>query len=1127
MALGNNFKKNDVKSDNNDKSTHSNSSSDVAELRARIEELEKEKQGMQGIVDTVNVSYASIEFDTAGTILNANTNFLKSMGYPSIDLIRGKHHRIFVEPAYATSNEYLVFWKDLYEGKVLTEEFKRIKSNGEVIWLQATYSPVKDEMGHITKVVKIAQDITQQVKMREEAKQAAEELKAQEEELRQNMEEMEATQEEVQRAGAEMKGVLDAINQSYAYIEFDTKGNIQSANENFLKTLNYTAEDLKGKHHRIFVDPIYANGSEYANFWIDLANGKVNAGQFKRITKTGQEVWIQAAYSPVKDNAGNVTKVIKIATDITADIKLREEAKQASEELKAQEEELRQNIEEMEATQEEIQRASAEMKGVLDAINASFAYIEFDTKGNIQSANENFLTRMEYSSEEIKGRHHRMFVEPTYANSNEYANFWTDLANGKVNTGQFKRISKSGQDIYLQAAYSPVKDNAGNITKIIKIATDITEEKEAAAQMQREIDARMASVDQACIVSEVDLKGYITYVNDKHCEVSQYTREELIGANQNIVRHPDMPKELFKEMWATIGKGKIFKGLVKNRRKDGTPYYVDGVFTPILGKNGKPVKYIGIRYDITETTYEQQAMKGVVDAIDSSYAFIEFDTKGIIQTANDNFLKTMEYSIDDIKGKHHRMFVEPAYANSTEYTRFWDELATGKVQNDQYKRITRSGKEVWLQAVYSPVKDEMGRITKVVKIASDITAQKQIINEVNNVVELAGKEGKLNARVNASGVTGDFKVLSESLNTLLDNIASPVLEASRIINKMAQGDLTERINVTAKGDIGAMADSLNTALNNLNKLLSNISHIANLVASSSEELLTKGEQMKNTTQEVASATQQMAEGAQQQAQQTDDVSKLTEEVLKSANDMGRKAELINSSAALVQKNSSEGLITIRRVVENMNEIQSSASTTSDSIKILTERAEDIARTLNVITDIAAQTNLLALNAAIEAARAGDAGRGFAVVAEEIRKLAEDSKKSAIDIEKVIREVQKDVNSASKSIDSMEASVKSGNQASKEAEVVFVSIDKSSLESLESSKEILQATNLQKESINETVKNIEKIVVVSEETASGTEQIASSTKELSQGMNEVTATSKDLADVASQLQEGVSSFKLNL
>jgi methyl-accepting chemotaxis protein len=1057
MALGNNMKKGDDNgsSEFNNEIVTSNGnaeSNDLSALKSRIQQLEKEKEQALREVEArmLSVDQACIvsETDLKGYITYVNDKHCEVSQYSREELV-GSNQNIVRHPDMP-KEVFREMWATIGKGKIFRGKVKNRKKDGTPYYVDGIFTPVLGADGKPVKYIGVRFDITE-------------------------------TTIENQR----MKGVVDAIDASFAFIEFDTNGNVITANDNFLKTMGYSLNDIVGKHHRVFVEGSYAGSTDYVRFWDELKQGKVQTGEYKRISSSGKEVWLQAVYSPVKDEMGRIMKVIKIATDITAQVQMREEAKQAAEELKAQEEEIRQQMEEMAATQEEMARASAEMKGVVTAIDTSYVYAEFDTNGNLISANNNFLRSMECTAEEIKGRHHRTLVDKSVTSAPEYATFWADLAGGKVNEGQFKLISKAGNDVWLQAVYSPVYDAAGKVIKVIQIASDVTNAKEEADQLNREIEARMASVDAACIVSETDLKGYITYVNDKHCEVSQYSREELVGSNQNIVRHPDMPKEVFKELWATIGKGKIFRGLVKNRRKDGTPYYVDGVFTPVLGKNGKPVKYIGIRFDITQQTYEKLAAEGIVNAIDTSFASIEFDTKGNIITANNNFLKTLEYSLDEIKGKHHRMFVERSYGNSAEYTRFWEDLAAGRAQADQYKRFTRSGREVWIQAVYSPIKDDMGRIVKVVKIATDITAQKEAAIETEKAAN----------------------------------------EVNRVVASMAAGDLTQRYSVDSKGDLKVMGDSLNSAIGNLNNLLGNISQIANLVASSAEELLTKGEQMKNTTQEVASATQQMAEGAQQQAQQTDESSKLIDGVLKSANEMGKKAETINLAAERGQKSASDGLSTIRKVVDNMSEILNSASTTSNSINVLAQRSEEIASTLSVITDIASQTNLLALNAAIEAARAGEAGRGFAVVAEEIRKLAEGSRKSAIDIEKVIREVQKDVSLAGKSIETMEVSVKSGNVASKEAETVFQSIEKSSIETLDLSKEIVDATATQKEAINSTVKNIEKIVVVAEETASGTEQVASSGKELSQGMNEVTATSKDLANVANQLQDSVAKFKL--
>lgn len=247
------------------------------------------------------------------------------------------------------------------------------------------------------------------------------------------------------------------------------------------------------------------------------------------------------------------------------------------------------------------------------------------------------------------------------------------------------------------------------------------------AALQQEIidlKARNFALEQVEIVSEGDLQGNITYANDYFCSVAQYTREELIGKPHNIVRHPDMPKEVFRQMWSTIGQGKIFKGIVKNRRKDGTPYYVDAVIAPILGENGKPRKYIGVRHDITEIELDRQNLRGVFDAVDNAFAYIEFKLDGTVLTANKNFLKTLGYTLEEIKGQHHRLFVDPAFAASPAYAQFWADLNSGQHRTDVFKRIAKGGREIWIQATYAPVKDETGRVTKVVKIATDVTSSR-------------------------------------------------------------------------------------------------------------------------------------------------------------------------------------------------------------------------------------------------------------------------------------------------------------------------------------------------------------------------------------------------------------------
>lgn len=754
-----------------------------------------------------------------------------------------------------------------------------------------------------------------------------------------------------------------------------------------------------------------------------------------------------------------------------------------------------------------------------------YSIVMIETDGTIIFFNKSAEKLWGYESGEIIGQNVKvltpMNIQP---NHDGYLKKYNETGQRNVMGGsrEVKALRKDGSEVDIYLALSESETDGRKVfTAIIQ---DITEKKmleekskqdaeelraqeEELRQQMEEMEATQEEMKRAMSESEkqkkiteetleqaidavitIDHNKEVTFINKAAVEMFGYSREEVMGQNVRMIvpQEHKAPHDGYVDANIKTGVNKVVGKAreLEATKKDGSRFWVSLSLSKV--EVDGDFQFTAFIKDITQEREDRMNATMIRQAVDTGWALIEFTTEGTILNANDTFVRGLGYGdLNEFKGQHHRIFCEKEYVASPEYGQFWRDLAEGKVNAGEFKRIKKNGEEVWIYASYTPVKDDEGNVVKVIKIASDITEQKKLAQATQEAAK----------------------------------------EVSRVIDSMAQGDLTERFGIETTGELATMGSGLNSALDSLTTILGNINQIATLVASSSEELLTKGEQMKNTTQEVASATQQMAEGSQQQAQQTDESSKLIEGVLKSANDMGKKAEVIKTAAERGQKSATDGIQTIKQVVDSMSEIQGSASITSKSIETLTERSEEIARTLNVITDIASQTNLLALNAAIEAARAGDAGRGFAVVAEEIRKLAEDSRKSAIDIEKVITEVQKDIGSASKAIDTMDISVKGGNQASKEAEVVFQTIENSTMETLNMSNEIVSATGEQKESIHDTVKNIEKIVVVSEETASGTEQIASSTKELSQGMNEVTATSKDLADVAQQLLDGVSRFKL--
>ena len=402
---------------------------------------------------------------------------------------------------------------------------------------------------------------------------------------------------------------------------------------------------------------------------------------------------------------------------------------------------------------------------------------------------------------------------------------------------------------------------------------------------------------------------------------------------------------------------------------------------------------------------------------------------------------------------------------------------------------------------------------------------KEVLDDSRAVVEEAGVEGNLAARINTDTKQGAWLSLAESVNYLLESVSSPVNAVNEIVNAMAQGDLSHRFVEQANGDMARLSGNLNMALDNLTELLLNISSNATFVGESSAEMHTVSEEMNTNTREIASAISEMSNGAQTQVAKVDESSNLVEGILKSSTAMGERAETINEAAKLGVASSEKGMDMVNKVVFNMTDISEYSAKTNQSIQILTERSAEITRVLSVITEIASQTNLLALNAAIEAAQAGDAGRGFAVVAEEIRKLAEDSRTSAKEIEKLVKDVQKDTSQAASIIETMSLSVKNGEQASKEASEVFKEISDTSDRTFRHSQEILEATKVQVKDINAVVSITENVVVIAEETAAGTEQVASSATELSSGMMGYTEKSQQLARVAEELKSGISRFIL--
>jgi methyl-accepting chemotaxis protein len=608
-------------------------------------------------------------------------------------------------------------------------------------------------------------------------------------------------------------------------------------------------------------------------------------------------------------------------------------------------------------------------RGLVDALSRSQAVVEFAADGTILDANANFLNLFGYALDEIKGQNHALLLEPRYRSSPEYRMFWDGVARGETVHGQYKMVAKGGREVWLQASYTHADGE-----RIVQIGLDVTEAANKAAADAADLEIRTSVMNTTSIVSYANTKGEILSCNDKYVEISKYQRDELIGKGHNITRHPDMPKEVFKEMWSTIGRGNIFRGIVKNRAKDGTPYYVDAVIAPIMGDNHKPKGYIGVRYDITDAEVERHNMRGLFAAINESFAYIEFDPSGTVISANPNFLNLMGYQLDEIKGRHHRTFVEAAESNSPRYAQFWSDLNAGKAFNDVFKRITKSGSEVWIQAVYSAVKDEVGRVVKVVKIATDVTAQvkatealKAAVKDTQDVVT-AAKENDLRHRVPLDGKTGEIAQLCEGVNGLLDTmtgIISEVSESAQTLTTAAREiatgntDLSQRTEEQA-ASLEETAASMEQLTNTVRQNAENAQQ-ANKLASSASDVAMKGGSV------VAEVVQTM-DGITQASRKIADIIGVIDEIAFQTNilalnaaveaaragDQGRGFAVVAAEVRNLAQRSANAAKEIKGLIsDSVAKVESGSRLVDTAGKTMEEIVQSVKRVTDIMAEISA------------------------------------------------------------------------------------------------------------------------------------------------------------------------------
>ncbi|WP_296565265.1 PAS domain-containing methyl-accepting chemotaxis protein [Zoogloea sp.] len=667
-------------------------------------------------------------------------------------------------------------------------------------------------------------------------------------------------------AGSDLAGYMAAIDRSQAIIEFGLDGIVLGANDNFLRLMGYTLDEIQGQHHRLFVDKEEAVGGAYRVFWQKLGKGEFDSGEYLRIGKNGRQVWIQASYNPVLDQDGKPVKVIKFATDIT-----------------------------------ERKLAAIENTARLQAVYSSTCVMDLARDGTILQCNERMERALGYGRGELIGRNESELIFDDDRASGQYRNLWGELREGHSISIERRRKGADGRELWFASTLSPVLGMDGQLNKVIVITQDITE-----AKLSRlDAEGKLGAIDRAQAVIEFDLQGHVLNANANFLNLMGYRLEDVLGQHHRLfVEREYAGSTKYQSFWERLARGEYCTGEYKRIGKDGKEVWIHATYNPIFDPRGNPVKVVKFASDVTCAKLHSAEFQAKVAAIGLGQAVIEFDLEGRILTANRNFLAAMGYTLREIEGQHHSIFCTGDYTQSEEYRDFWLRLGEGQHISGRFHRIGKYNRDVWIQASYNPILDLNGQVMKVVKYAYDVTKEVQLeqrisakatemsgsvrslVESIRNIAENSSVASSMAMETSTAARAG-FEAVQQSIAAIdrIQNSSSRVSEIVRVISEIANQTNLLAFNAAIEAaragqqgvgfsvvaaEVRKLAERSSTAAQEIARLIDESTlnvqqgaEVSRSAARSFEGILTAVERTVDSATEIAGATEQQRDMAGQ------------------------------------------------------------------------------------------------------------------------------------------------------------------------------------------------------------------------------------------------------------------------